>query len=76
MRKMNYVDWVAFILVMVGGLNWGLFGLFQKDIVAEIFGGYTTTLARIVYALIGLATLYTLALGFMMMGAGKDKKKK
>lgn len=57
---MNAVDWVAFVLVIVGALNWGLVGFFQWDLVAAIFGGPGATISRIVYALVGLAALYML----------------
>ena len=58
--KMNAIDWVAFILVIVGGLNWGLVGAFNFDLVAAIFGDMTT-LSRAVYALVGLSAIYLLA---------------
>ena len=48
------------ILLVVGGLNWGLVGLFEYDLVAEIFGeefGTTTTASRVVYVLVGAAAL-------------------
>jgi uncharacterized membrane protein YuzA (DUF378 family) len=51
------VDLIALILVIVGGLNWGLVGLFNFDLVAAIFGA-RSTLARIVYVLVGLSALY------------------
>jgi len=51
------VDLIALILVIVGGLNWGLVGLFNFDLVAAIFGA-GSMLARIVYILVGLASLY------------------
>jgi len=53
---------LAYILVIVGALNWGLWGFFQFDIVAWLFGGNTTWLSRLIYALIGLSGLW--ALGF------------
>jgi len=34
----NAVDWIALLLVIIGGLNWGLVGLFNLDLVAAIFG--------------------------------------
>lgn len=55
--KMNVLDWVASILVIVGGLNWGLVGLFGFNLVAFIFGDMTA-IARIVYILVGLSALY------------------
>jgi uncharacterized membrane protein YuzA (DUF378 family) len=51
------IDWLALVLVIVGGLNWGLVGLFNFDLVAAIFGAMSA-LSRIVYILVGLAALY------------------
>ncbi|HYD29469.1 MAG TPA: DUF378 domain-containing protein [Azospirillaceae bacterium] len=59
MRTLNVI---ALILVIVGGINWGLVGLFQFDLVAAIFGGPDAVLSRIVYILVGLAALYCLSL--------------
>ena len=55
--KINILDWVAIVLVIVGGLNWGLVGAFNFDLVATIFG-VMSALSRIVYVLVGLAALY------------------
>jgi uncharacterized membrane protein YuzA (DUF378 family) len=60
MKKMNPVQWVAFILVLVGGLNWGLVGFFKFDLVAELFGDMSG-ISRVVYGLVGLSTLVLLA---------------
>ncbi|WP_270179831.1 DUF378 domain-containing protein [Alkalihalobacillus sp. CinArs1] len=51
-------------LVIIGAINWGLIGFFQFDLVAAIFGGQNTALARIVYGLVGLSGLYCLTLLF------------
>lgn len=59
MKKMNVLDWIAFVLVVVGALNWGLYGFFKYDLVAKIFGDLTTV-SRVIYALIGLAAVYIL----------------
>jgi len=56
---MKTLDVIAAILVIVGGLNWGLVGIFSVDLVKAIFGDMTA-LARIVYILVGLAALYEL----------------
>lgn len=58
---MKTLDVLAASLLVIGGLNWGLVGLFQFDLVAAIFGGQHATLARVVYALVGLAALYQMA---------------
>lgn len=57
MKSMDTLDWIALILVLVGGLNWGLVGFFDFDLVAAIFGEMTA-LARVVYSLVGLAAVY------------------
>lgn len=56
---MKTFDVLAVILLIVGGLNWGLVGLFQFDLVAAIFGPMSA-LARIVYTVVGIAALYRL----------------
>ena len=50
---------LAFILVIVGGLNWGLIGIFDFDLVARLFGEMTY-LTRIVYTLVGISAIFTL----------------
>jgi uncharacterized membrane protein YuzA (DUF378 family) len=55
---MKSIDVLASILLVVGGLNWGLVGLFQFDLVAAVFGGQNAALARIVYSLVGLSAVY------------------
>ena len=59
MRKLNAL---ATILTIVGGLNWGLVGLFKFDLVAAIFGGMSfgevNLASRVVYTLVGLAAAY------------------
>ncbi len=57
---MKTIDIVAVILLIVGGLNWGLVGVAHFDLVATIFGlkfGQTNMLSSIVYVLVGLAAL-------------------
>lgn len=57
MRTLNLI---TLFLIIVGGLNWLLVGLFQFDLVAAIFGGQTALLARLVYILVGLSALWQL----------------
>ncbi len=57
MSKLNFVDWLTLILVIVGGLNWLLVGLFSFDLVATIFGDMSV-ISRIVYVLVGVSALY------------------
>ena len=59
MKRLNAA---AAILTIVGGLNWGLVGLFKFDLVAAIFGGMefgeVNAASRIVYTLVGLSAAY------------------
>ncbi len=57
MKNLHVFDWVALVLVVVGGLNWGLVGLFQFNLVASIFVEMSA-LSRIVYILVGLSAVY------------------
>jgi uncharacterized protein len=59
MERLNTLDWVAFVLVIVGGINWGLVGFFDYNLVAELFGE-SSGLSRFVYSLVGLSALYLL----------------
>lgn len=58
MNKLSGMDWLALILLIVGGLNWGFVGLMNTNIVMNILGSGTVT--NIVYDLVGLAALYTI----------------
>lgn len=57
--KPNALDIIGLILIIVGGLNWGLVGIFDFDLVGAIFGDMST-LSRIVYSLVGVAAVYSL----------------
>lgn len=48
------------LLIIIGGINWGLWGFFQFDLVAELFGGSSSTLSRFVYSIVGIAAVYQL----------------
>ena len=54
---MKIIDRIALILTIIGGINWGLVGIFKFDLVAFLFGDMTL-LSRIVYTLVGLCGLY------------------
>jgi len=51
------IDVIAAVLLVVGGLNWGLVGLLNFDLVARLFGTLSV-LSRLVYCLVGLAAVY------------------
>lgn len=57
---MKVVSTVALVLVLVGALNWGLVGFFDYNLVDSIFGE-GSTVARVVYALVGVAALWKIA---------------
>lgn len=59
MAEKSIIDWIALILLIIGGLNWGLVGIGGWDLVDIIFGSIAS-LAKIVYILVGLAALYTI----------------
>ena len=55
--KLNVVDMVAYVLAVVGGLNWGLVGFFNYNLVDKIFG-VGSGASRVVYAVVGVAAVY------------------
>ncbi len=57
---MKFLDTVALLLVIIGAINWGLIGFFQFDLVATLFGDMSM-LSRIIYALVGIAGLYSIS---------------
>jgi len=60
MSKLNVLDWIALILIIVGGLNWGLVAL-NWNLVDAIFG-VGSLIATIVYALVGLSAIYVICI--------------
>ena len=56
---MKALNIITLLLVIVGGLNWGLVGLFDFDLVATIFGA-GSLLSRVVYILVGVSALWQL----------------
>lgn len=60
MRNNKTLHMVAFVLLIIGGLNWLLLGVFQWEIGA-LFGGPGEIIPRIIYVLVGLAAIYELA---------------
>ncbi len=61
MKALNYI---TMLLVVIGGLNWGLIGLFNFDLVSAIFGA---SLTRVIFILVGVSALYVLAVAPKMM---------
>ena len=68
--KMNAGDYISLTLIIIGGLNWGLVGAFDYNLVDSLFG-MGSMLAKIVYILVGLAAIYTVISLFMKMSSTK-----
>ena len=66
------IDRIALILAVIGGLNWGIVGLFRFDLVAYLFGGQTATVSRIVYTLVGIAAVWCISLLFRERDAADE----
>lgn len=61
---MRIANNIALILSIIGGINWGLIGLFKFDLVAWICGGQDAVISRIIYTLVGLAAIWCISLLF------------
>lgn len=70
---MKGLNTVALILLIIGGINWGLVGLFDWNLVGALFGGWAPWLARLVYVVVGVAALYSLYL-FKPVTAFEDQR--
>lgn len=66
------LDKAALLLAIVGGLNWGLVGIFKFDLVAWICGGQSSVIARIVYTLVGLAAIWCISFLFREKSVVRD----
>ena len=58
------IDRIALILTVIGALNWGSIGLFGLDLVGMLFGGQMALVPRIIFAIVGLAGLWSITLLF------------
>lgn len=65
--KLNIIDWLALILVIVGALNWGLVGAFNFNLVAYLFGTLAPLVAKIVYIAVGIAAIYLAVISFKLV---------
>ena len=57
---MKTLNTIALILVVIGGINWGLIGFFQFNLVGSLFGS-VSMLTRIIYSLVGIASIYSIS---------------
>ncbi len=66
------LDKIALLLTIIGGINWGLVGIFQFDLVAWIFGGQDAIISRIIYTVIALAAIWCISILFVSREEAKD----
>lgn len=68
---MKFINILTLVLLIVGGLNWGLVGLFGFDLVAAL-SGTASALARTVYILVGVSAVWQLMPLFSIVGSGEQ----
>lgn len=66
---MSAGDYIAMVLLIVGGLNWAMVGLFDVDVIASLFGA-GSPLSRIIYVIVGIAALYSI---YMTTKLGRNR---
>ncbi len=66
---MKYIKYLAYVLTLIGALNWGLIGIFGLNLVEQIFGDMTV-MSRIVYTLVGLSAF---ASGYFMYNCDRHQ---
>lgn len=76
---MRAFRFIVLLLILIGAINWGLWGAFQYDIIQDIFGSDQSTFARIAYIIVGLAGIFGISFIFSKGTCGFttcDKKEK
>ena len=58
------LDRSSLVITIIGGINWLLVGLFRFDLVAYLFGGQAATISRVIYTIVGIASLWCISLLF------------
>lgn len=61
MKGMKTLDIVIWVLLAIGGLNWGMVGIFGFDLVEALFG-IRTFLTRMIYTIVGIAAVYDIVM--------------
>ena len=61
---MKFLDRIALFLIIVGGINWGLVGIFNFDLVAYLFGGSAASISRILSVVIAICAVWCVSLYF------------
>jgi len=68
---MKALNAIALLLVIIGGINWGLLGAANYNLVAAIFGD-GTAMARFIYILVGIAALWSIPMLFRAAAAARN----
>lgn len=55
--KIGTIEWIVLVLVILGGLNWGVYGIYNYNLIDALFG-FGSTIGRTIYDLIGLASIW------------------
>ena len=58
------MDKLALFILLIGGINWGLVGIFQFDLIAWAFGGSASVISRILYIVVALSAIWCISLFF------------
>ena len=58
------LDRTSLVITIIGGINWLLVGLFRFDLVAYLFGGQAAMISRVIYTIVGIASLWCISLLF------------
>lgn len=58
------MDKIALWILIIGGLNWGMVGIFNFDLIAWAFGGSDTIISRILYIIVALSAIWSISLIF------------
>lgn len=66
------LDNISLVLVIIGAINWGSIGFFGYDLVAGLFGGQGSLIARIIFAIVGIAGLWAIGMLFKEKVPAKD----
>ncbi len=70
MRKLSVIDWIALVLLILGGLNWGAITVLDLNLVNQVLGGlFAGWVLKLVYALIGVSAVY-----FIFIAGGLRRK--
>ena len=61
---MSILDRIALALTVIGGIHWGMVGIFRVVLVAWLWGGQDALISRIIYTVVGIAALWCISLLF------------